>query len=141
MKKSTYIIIGIIILVFIMLFLFLTIVPFNKTVSPGKVKTKYWLSDDNKIMFWFPDEDSYKIAKGVYVIDDNTKYELIFKWDTKTGVVNVNTIEDEKLFTAYTETFGFNKGGYVCTFQIISQGDTFSFPDEINFNWQQNNPF
>lgn len=104
------------------------------TNYPGNVKAKYWLSEDNKIMFWFPAEAGRGNAEGQYLVEEGIIEDLIFDFDAKTGVVEVKTSGYENIFTANTTT---DEETLVCTFEIVSQEEGYNFPDTINFNWKQ----
>lgn len=104
------------------------------TNYPGNVKAKYWLSEDNKIMFWFPAEAGRGNAEGQYLIEEGIIKDLIFDFNAKTGVVEVKTSGYENIFTANTTT---DEKTLICTFEIVSQEKGYNFPDTINFNWIQ----
>lgn len=102
---------------------------------PGSTKPKYWVSEDETIMFYFPAEAGHGNAQGEYAVDENTKVDLILDWDTKSGVVQVKTAGYEKIFSARTTT---NETELTCTFEIISQEDGYDFPPTIVFHWKKN---
>ncbi len=102
---------------------------------PGEVKIKYWVSEDETIVFWFPAEAGHGNAQGEYVVDENTKIDLILEWNTISGTVDVKTASYEKIFTANTTT---DTSTLTCTFEITSQEDGYNFPTELIFNWKEN---
>ncbi len=102
---------------------------------PGEIKTKYWVSEDETIVFWFPAEAGHGNAQGEYVVDENTKIDLILEWNTISGAVEVKTADYEKIFTADTAT---DTSTLTCTFEITSQEDGYNFPTELIFNWKEN---
>lgn len=104
------------------------------TNYPGNVKAKYWLSEDNKMMFYFPAEAGRGNAAGEYITDENKIEDLILDWDAKTGVVEVKTAGYEKIFTANTTT---DSNNLVCTFEITSQEEGYDFPNKMLFRWKQ----
>ena len=91
------------IILFIVTFLScFTLFACSGTNYPGNIKAKYWLSEDKKMMFYFPAEAGRGNAAGVYITDENKIEDLILDWDAKTGVVEVKTAGYEKIFTANT---------------------------------------
>ncbi len=102
---------------------------------PGEIKTKYWVSEDETIVFWFPAEAGHGNAQGEYVVDENTKIDLILEWNTISGAVDVKTAVYEKIFTANTTT---DTSTLTCTFEITSQEDGYNFPTKLIFNWKEN---
>ena len=101
---------------------------------PGSTETKYWVSEDESIMFYFPAEAGHGNAQGKYMVDENTRVDLILEWDTRSGIVEVKTAGYENVFTARTTT---NETDLTCTFEIISQEDGYNFPSTIVFNWKK----
>ena len=79
-----------------------TLVACGETNYPGNTKPKYWLSEDNTIMFYFPAEAGRGKAEGRYLIDEETIEDIILEWNAKTGVVEVMTSGYKKIFTANT---------------------------------------
>ena len=104
------------------------------TNYPGNTKSKYWLSEDNTMMFYFPAEAGRGNAAGHYLTVEETIEDIILDWNAKTGVVDVMTAGYEKVFTANTVTDSEN---LICTFEITSQKDGYNFPAEIIFHWEQ----
>ena len=101
---------------------------------PGNEKSKYWVSEDGKIIFWFSAEAGHGKAEGDYIEDENTISPLILEWNTKNGVVEVKTAGYEKIFTANTTTDPLK---LICTFEIISQEEGYNFPNKIIFHWEE----
>lgn len=101
---------------------------------PGATEARYWVSEDETIMFYFPAEAGHGNAAGEYVADDNTKIDLILDWDTRSGTVEVKTAGYEKIFTAKTTT---DEVGLTCTFEITSQEAGYNFPSTIVFVWKK----
>ena len=101
---------------------------------PGNVKPKYWVSEDRSLLFWFPAEAGHGNAAGDYIINEETRMDLILDWDTRRGVVEVKTAGYEPVFTANTTT---NAAELTCTFEITFQADGYHFPDELVFVWTQ----
>ena len=101
------------------------------TNYPGNVKPKYWLSEDNSMMFYFPAEAGRGNGEGQYLVEEGVIEDLIFDFDAKTGVVEVKTSGYESIFTANTIT---DEKKLVCTFEIVSQEEGYNFPNEIIFN-------
>lgn len=118
----------------ILFFICFTLISCGGTNYPGNVKAKYWLSEDNKMMFYFPAEAGRGNASGEYITDENKIEDLILEWDAKTGVVEVKTAGYEKIFTANTTT---DSNNLVCTFEIISQEEGYDFPNKMLFRWKQ----
>ena len=104
------------------------------TNYPGNVKPKYWLSEDNSMMFYFPAEAGRGNGEGQYLVEEGVIEDLIFDFDAKTGVVEVKTSGYKSIFTANTIT---DEKKLVCTFEIMSQEEGYNFPNEIIFNWIQ----
>ena len=104
------------------------------TNYPGNVKVKYWLSEDNTMMFYFPAEAGRGNGEGQYIAKEGVIENLIFDFDAKTGVVEVQTSGYESIFTANTTT---DEKRLACTFEIVSQEEGYNFPNEIVFNWKQ----
>ena len=104
------------------------------TNYPGNVKPKYWLSEDNSMMFYFPAEAGRGNGEGQYLVEEGVIEDLIFDFDAKTGVVEVKTSGYKSIFTANTIT---DEKKLVCTFEIVSQEEGYNFPNEIIFNWIQ----
>ena len=104
------------------------------TNYPGNTKSKYWLSEDNTMMFYFPAEAGRGNAAGHYLADQESIEDIILDWNAKSGVVEVMTAGYEKIFTANTVTDSKN---LICTFEITSQEDGYNFPAEIIFRWEQ----
>ena len=111
-----------------------SIVACGGTNYPGNVKAKYWLSEDNTMMFYFPAEAGRGNGEGQYLAEEGIIEDLIFDFDTKTGVVEVKTSGYESIFTANTIT---DEKNLVCTFEIVSQEEGYNFSNEIIFNWKQ----
>ena len=88
------------------------------TNYPGNTKSKYWLSEDSSMIFYFPAEAGRGNAAGHYLTDAETIEDIILDWNAKTGVVEVMTAGYEKIFTANTITDSEN---LICTFEITSQ--------------------
>lgn len=101
---------------------------------PGNVKAKYWLSEDNTMMFYFLAEAGRGNGEGQYLVEEGVIEDLIFDFDAKTGVVEVKTSGYERVFTANTIT---DEKNLVCTFEIVSQEEGYNFSNEIIFNWKQ----
>ena len=118
----------------ILCFTCFTLVACGGTNYPGNTKAKYWLSNDNTMMFYFPAEAGRGNAAGHYLTAEETVEDIILKWNAKTGVVEVMTAGYEKMFTANTVTDSEN---LICTFAITSQEESYSFPDEMIFHWEQ----
>lgn len=104
------------------------------TNYPGNIKSKYWLSEDNTIMFYFPAEAGKGNGAGHCLLEEGMIVDLIFDFNTKTGVVDVKTSGYENIFTANTKT---DKNTLICTFEITSQQEKYNFPNKIIFNWKQ----
>ena len=104
------------------------------TNYPGNVKTKYWISEDNTMMFYFPAEAGRGNGEGQYLAEEGVIEDLIFDFDAKTGVVEVKTSGYESIFTANTTT---DEEKLTCIFEIVSQEEGYNFPNEIIFNWKQ----
>ena len=121
-------------IVLIMLLSCLTLVACGGTNYPGNTKSKYWLSDDNTMMFYFPAEAGRGKAEGRYLLDEETIEYIILEWNAKTGAVEVMTDGYEKMFTANTVTDSEN---LICTFEITSQEEGYNFPVEIIFHWEE----
>lgn len=85
------------------------------------------------MFFYFPAEAGHGRAEG-YFIDGEVRTDLIFVWDTFSGVVEVKTAGYEPIFTANTVT---DPEKLSCTFELISQEEDYDFPDKIVFFWQQ----
>ena len=111
-----------------------SIVACGVTNYPGNVKAKYWLSEDNTMMFYFPAEAGRGNGEGQYLAEEGVIEDLIFDFDAKAGVVEVKTSGYKSIFTANTIT---DEKNLVCTFEIISQEEGYNFPNEIIFNWIQ----
>ena len=122
-------------IVLIILLSCLTLVACGGTNYPGNTKSKYWLSEDNTMMFYFPAEAGRGNAEGRYLVDEETIEYIILEWNAKTGVVEVMTDGYEKMFTANTVT---DSNNLVCTFEITSQEEGYSFPNTIIFRWKEN---
>ena len=123
------------IVVFIVIcFISFALVACGGTNYPGNTKSKYWLSEDNTMMFYFPAEAGRGNAAGHYLADEETIEDIILDWNTKTGVVEVMTAGYEKIFTANTVTDSEN---LICTFEITSQEKGYNFPAEIIFHWKK----
>ena len=101
---------------------------------PGNVKAKYWLSEDNTMMFYFPAEAGRGNGEGQYLVEEGVIEDLIFDFDAKTGVVEIKTSGYESIFTANTTT---DEEKLTCIFEIVSQEEGYNFPNEIIFNWKQ----
>ena len=123
-----------IVIFIVMLFTCFTLVACGGTNYPGNTKSKYWLSEDNTMMFYFPAEAGRGNAVGEYITDENKIEDLILDWDAKTGVVEVKTAGYEKIFTANTTT---DSNNLVCTFEITSQEEGYDFPNRMIFRWKQ----
>lgn len=104
------------------------------TNYPGNTKSKYWLSEDSSMIFYFPAEAGRGNAAGHYLTDAETIEDIILDWNAKTGVVEVMTAGYEKIFTANTITDSEN---LICTFEITSQEEGYNFPTEIIFHWER----
>ena len=111
-----------------------TLVACGGTNYPGNTKPKYWLSEDNTMMFYFPAEAGRGKAEGRYLIDEETIEDIILEWNAKTGVVEVMTSGYKKIFTANTFT---DSNNLVCTFEITSQEEGYSFKNNITFKWKE----
>jgi len=120
--------------VLILLSLCLTLIACHGKNYPGSTKSKYWVSEDETIMFYFPAEAGHGNVQGEYVVDENTKVDLILEWDTRSGVVEVKTAGYEKVFSARTTT---NDTNLTCTFEVTSQENGYSFPSTIVINWKK----
>ena len=118
----------------VMCFTCFSLVACGGTNYPGNTKSKYWLSEDNTMMFYFPAEAGRGNAAGHYLTDEETIEDIILDWNAKTGVVEVMTAGYEKVFTANTVTDSEN---LICTFEITSQEEGYSFPDIIIFRWKE----
>ena len=118
----------------VMCFICFSLVACGGTNYPGNTKSKYWLSEDNTMMFYFPAEAGRGNAAGHYLTDEETIEDIILDWNAKTGVVEVMTAGYEKMFTANTVTDSEN---LICTFEITSQEEGYNFPTEIIFHWEQ----
>ena len=104
------------------------------TNYPGNVKAKYWISEDNTMMFYFPAEAGRGNGEGQYLAEEGVIEDLIFDFDAKTGVVEIKTSGYESIFTANTTT---DEEKLTCIFEIVSQEEGYNFPNEIIFNWKQ----
>ena len=102
---------------------------------PGNAKSKYWLSSDNTMIFWFPAEAGHGKAEGDLKLNNGETISLILEWNTKNGIVEVKTAGYEKIFTAETTT---NHDNLTCTFKVTSVEEGYSIPSEITFHWHQN---
>lgn len=111
-----------------------SLVACGETNYPGNVKSKYWLSEDNTMMFYFPAEAGRGNGAGNYLAEKGVIEDLIFDFNAKTGVVDVKTSRYENIFTANTIT---DEENLICTFEIVSQEEGYHFPDKIIFNWKQ----
>ena len=111
-----------------------TLVACGGTNYPGNTKSKYWLSEDNTMMFYFPAESGRGKAEGRCLVDEETIEYIILEWNVKTGVVEVMTHGYEKMFTANTVT---DSNNLVCTFEITSQEEGYSFQNTIIFRWKE----
>ena len=118
----------------VMCFTCLTLVACSGTNYPGNTKSKYWLSEDNSMMFYFPAEAGRGNAAGHYLADEETIEDIILDWNAKTGVVEVMTAGYEKMFTANTVT---DTENLICTFEITSQEEGYNFPAEMIFHWEE----
>lgn len=118
----------------VMCFTCFTLVACGGTNYPGNTKPKYWLAEDNTMMFYFPAEAGRGNAEGCYLVDENTIEYIILDWNDKTGVVEVMTSGYEKMFTANTVTDSEN---LICTFEITYQEEGYSFPNTIIFRWKE----
>ena len=118
----------------VMCFICFSLVACGGTNYPGNTKSKYWLSEDNAMMFYFPAEAGRGNAAGHYLADEETIEDIILDWNAKTGVVEVMTAGYEKMFTANTVT---DTENLICTFEITSQEEGYNFPAEIIFHWEQ----
>ena len=121
-------------IVLIMLLSCFTLVACGGTNYPGNTKSKYWLSEDNTMMFYFPAEAGRGNAAGHYLVDEETIEDIILEWNAKTGVVEVMTAGYEKMFTANTVTDSKN---LICIFEITSLEEGYNFPAEIIFHWKE----
>ncbi|MBE6974000.1 MAG: hypothetical protein E7436_00690 [Ruminococcaceae bacterium] len=122
---------------FILLSLCFVLTSCHGTNYPGAVKAKYWVSEDETMHFYFPAEAGRGNAAGRFFINDDTTLDLILEWDTRSGIVEVQTAGYEKVFTARTTT---NEAAMTCTFEIISQEEGYRFPAQLTFRWQQSAP-
>ncbi len=123
------------IILFIVTFLScFTLFACSGTNYPGNIKAKYWLSEDKKMMFYFPAEAGRGNAAGQYLADEETIEDIILEWNAKTGVVEVMTAGYEKMFTANTVTDSEN---LLCTFEITSQEEGYNFSTEMIFHWEE----
>ena len=104
---------------------------------PGAAKAKYWVSEDETMHFYFPAEAGHGNAAGKCFLNEDTALDLILKWDTRSGIVEVQTAGYEKVFTARTTT---NEADLTCTFEIIAQEEGYQFPSQLMFHWQQSAP-
>ena len=120
----------VLILILIIVFSF-SLVACLGTNYPGKIKPKYWASEDTHIMFWFPAEAGHGKAEGIYFDAEGASHDILLEWDTRSGIVEVKTSGYEKIFTANTTTLSAN---LTCTFEIISQEEQYNFPTKIVFN-------
>ena len=111
-----------------------TLISCGGTNYPGNTKPKYWLSEDNTMMFYFPAEAGRGKAEGRYLVDEETIEDIILEWNAKTGVVEVMTADYEKIFTANTVT---DSNNLACTFEITFQEEGYSFPNKIIFRWKE----
>lgn len=101
---------------------------------PGAVKSEYWVSEDETIMFYFPAEAGCGRAAGYVINGETEELSLLLEWDTRSGAVEVKTAGYEKVFTANTTT---NATDLTCTFEITSQEAGYNFPSKIVFHWKQ----
>ena len=118
----------------VMCFTCFTLVACGGTNYPGNTKPKYWLLEDNTMMFYFPAEAGRGKAEGRYLVDEKTIEYIILEWNAKTGVVEVMTDGYEKIFTANTTT---DSNNLICTFEITSQEEGYDFPNRMIFRWKQ----
>ena len=118
----------------VMCFTCFTLVACGGTNYPGNTKPKYWLLEDNTMMFYFPAEAGRGKAEGRYLVDEKTIEYIILEWNAKTGVVEVMTDGYEKMFTANTVTDSEN---LICTFEITSQEKGYNFATEMIFHWEE----
>ena len=116
-------------------FVCITLIACGETNCMGNIKSKYWVSEDNTMMFYFLTEVGCGKAEGRYLADEETIDDLVLEWDAKTDVVEVKTAGYEKIFTANTVI---DSKSLVCTFEITFQAEGYDFPKEIIFHWKQN---
>lgn len=121
-------------LIICLIFSCFSIVACGGTNYPGNVKPKYWLSEDNTMMFYFPAESGRGNGEGQYLVEEGVIEDLILDFNPKTGVVDVKTSGYESIFSANTFT---DEKKLICTFEIVSQEEGYNFPNEIVFNWKQ----
>ena len=111
-----------------------TLVACGGTNYPGNTKSKYWLAEDNSMMFYYPAEAGRGNAEGCYLKDGKTIEYITLDWDTVSGAVEVMTDGYEKIFTANTVT---DSDGLICTFEIVSQMEGYDFPTTMIFRWEE----
>lgn len=104
---------------------------------PGQVKPKYWVSEDEKIIFFFPAEAGRGNAEGRMIVDEAICRDIILEWNGKDGTVEVMDTERTFLFRADTVT---DKDDLSCTFHITSKSSKVNLPDTIMFYWEQEIP-
>ena len=104
--------------------------------NPGKVKVKYWVSDDESIAFFFPAEAGIGKAQGEMIIENAVNTPLILEWD-RNGKVRVTDADKAFLFSADTVT---DKEKLTCTFRITEQSSKLNLKDKIVFSYKSSMP-
>lgn len=103
---------------------------------PGLVKTKYWVSEDESIAFYFPAEAGRGKAQGQMIIGNALKTAILLEWD-KNGKVKVTDAGYTFLFSADTVT---DKDNLTCTFRITEQSGRLNLEKDIVFRYRQEFP-
>lgn len=104
--------------------------------NPGKIKPKYWVSDDESIAFFFPAEAGSGKAQGNMILENAVNTPLILEWD-RNGKVRVTDENKVFLFSADTVT---DKEKLTCTFRITEQSSKLNLGDEIVFSYKKSMP-
>ncbi len=97
---------------------------------PGLIGSRYWISDDEQMYFYFPAESGTGKAEGLIVIDHAYCSDIILEWSGKGGEVKVKNALYDLLFTADTVT---NEDEQSCIFKIKPDNSGFDWPETISF--------
>ena len=97
---------------------------------PGRIGSRYWISDDEQMYFYFPAESGTGKAEGLIVIDHAYCRDVILEWSGKDGEVKVKDGLYDLLFVADTEIDENEKS---CTFKIKTDNVGIDLPETISF--------
>lgn len=110
----------------------------TKAVSyPGQVKSKYWISDNGQMYFYFPAEAGAGKAEGRILEEDAICHDVLLEWTGKDGFVEVKEAGGKLIFTADTAT---DNEKLTCTFHIKENPLSWNLPDTISFHWSKEPP-